>query len=409
MGKHALVIGGSVGGLFAAGLLRQNGWAATIYERSTGDLAGRGAGIGLSTELLDTMRSLGARFDSSLGVPVTSYVWLDAEGAIRHRHPRPHMTGSWGRVFRPLRQSFPDEHYRSGMILERVEQDAKSVTAIFADGTRVTGDLLVAADGSLSTVRRQYLPEVQPRYVGYVAWRGIVNERELSPAAREALTGHISFSFHEREMLLAMSNPAIDEDGGRGERRVYFIWYRPTQSDAELRDLFTDARGVHYGVSIPPPAIRGDLIATLRDRARACFAPAVAEVVQRVSQPLLQAITDLEAPKLIFGRVVLMGDAAFVARPHVAGGITKAALDARRLAEVLANTDDVDSALARYEATQSDFGAKLVAHGRRLGSYVDRNVAPGAERFLDPITIMNEYGAPHLLHDPGRVVSSQAR
>ena len=67
---------------------------------------------------------------------------------------------SWGRLYRSLRDPLPSESYRLGMSLSRVEQDADGVTAVFADGTRVAGDLLVGADGLRSTVREQFLPDL---------------------------------------------------------------------------------------------------------------------------------------------------------------------------------------------------------------------------------------------------------
>jgi 2-polyprenyl-6-methoxyphenol hydroxylase-like FAD-dependent oxidoreductase len=397
---HALVIGGSVGGLFAASLLRAQGWTATIYERSTGDLSGRGAGIGISQELLDAMKRVGAAFDYALGVPISHYTWYGRAGDVRHEIPRRMAATAWARIYQPLRAAFPNEHYRAGLALERVEQDTSSVTGIFSDGAQVTGDILIAADGNLSTVRRQYTPEVEPRYAGYVAWRGMLAERDLPAKAREAIARRIAYSFEGREMMLTMLSPDMAGDARAGHRGCYFIWYRPTESEAELRDLFTDAEGCDHGVAIPPPLIRPELVAAMKARAREIFAPALAEVVQQVKLPLLQAISDMEAPRLVFGRVALVGDSAFVARPHVAGGITKAALDAEALArELAAARNDVPAALARYERSQRDFGAKLVAHARALGSYVDRAPERGA-RFHDPRNVMHEYGAPHLLHDP---------
>lgn len=391
---RALVIGGSVGGLFAASLLRANGWDATIFERSRDDLAGRGAGVGITQELLEVMERIGAPFDPSIAVPLDGFVWMAADGTLRFDHPRPMGASAWVRVYRPLRASYPDEHYRTGAALERVEQGAETVTAVFADGARETGDLLVAADGNLSTVRGQFLPEVRPRYAGYVAWRGIVEEGAVPEQVREAIEGHIVFSFHEREMMLTMPVPGAGDEVRAGRRRIYFIWYRPTDSEAALSDLFTDADGRHHGVSIPPPLIRSELVAELKARAGEIFAEPVAEVVRRAPQPLLQAISDLESPRLVFGRVALMGDAAFVARPHVAGGITKAALDAVRLADAV-NGGDVGAALTAYDTAQQDFGSRLVAHARALGSYVERPDGSAPE----PTWIMREYGAPHLLHD----------
>lgn len=401
--QHALVIGGSLGGLFAASLLRKIGWTVTVFERSAGALASRGAGLGTTRELVETMRRAGARLDVSMAVPMTGYVWLDAAGRIAHTQERLNSSSTWSRVYLPLRDAVPAADYRAGMALERVEQKGQRVIARFAGGETAEGDLLVAADGNLSTVRRQLMPEVEPRYAGYIAWRGIMEERDVPQAIRSAHFDKIAFSFPEGEMSLAMPVPGHGDDTRPGHRRYYFIWYRPA-GVAALRDLCTDADGVHHGLSIPPPLIRPEHIRAAKEDAAKRFAPDLAAVIAHTPQPLLQAITDLEAPRLVLGRVVLLGDAAFVARPHVAAGVSKAALDAAALADALEAEGGIDAALARYERERLDFGRRIVAHGRRLGTLLDgKKFAPerwtGDDMYRDPRRVMAEYGAPHLVHD----------
>jgi 2-polyprenyl-6-methoxyphenol hydroxylase-like FAD-dependent oxidoreductase len=401
---HALVIGGSVGGLIAGSLFRTVGWNATVFERTVGDLTGRGAGLGISAELLAVMKRIGAKFEPSAGVAHESYVWMEADGQIVFEHHRKTVGSAWARVYQPLRDAVPAEIYRQGMTFERVEQDASSVTAVFSDGSRVTGDILVAADGVLSTVRRQFMPEVEPRYANYVAWRGLADERDVSRAAIDAIAGHLVYGFPAGEMILTMPVPGEGEDMRPGHRRIYFIWYIPV-SRAALTDMFTDATGKNHGVSIPPPLIRAELVRNLRAHASDVLAPPIAEVVHKVKQPLLQAITDMESPRLTFGRVALMGDAAFVARPHVAGGVSKAALDAQCLVDSLAAANgDIAAGLARYDRAQQAFGARIVAHSRYLGAYLEGQVKPPAERKgheveRDPRQLIRDYGAPNMLHD----------
>lgn len=397
------MIGGSVGGLFAARMLHRAGWDAVVYERSAGDLAGRGAGVGITRELLDALAAAGAEIDATIGLAVDSFVWRDRSGETLFEYPRAMGASAWVRIYQALRTGFPDRDYQSGRVLAHVEQDADGVTAIFEDGSREKGDLLVAADGSLSTVRTYLLPDVSPRQAGYVAWRGVVDAADLPDTARREIDGHIVFSFDRQaaggEMMLTMPVPALTAEAGPGGR-YYFIWYCPAAGDA-FADLFTDERGQNHGVSIPPPLIRPALIQDLRDRAAQMFSPGTAAVVARSQQPMLQAISDLASPRLNHGRIALLGDAAFVARPHVAGGITKAAMDAATLVDVLSDTGDVAAALSAYDARQRTLGNGLVDHARYLGGYVlpePGHVPP------DEKTIMRDYGAPHLLHDPDAAV-----
>ena len=402
--RRALIIGGSIGGLLAGHLLGQTGWDVTIFERSAGDLADRGAGLGISAELLDIMRRVGLRISRSLAFKVHGSIWLDQQGAIAFESPRGANGSAWSIIYQPLKAAFPAERYRAGKALMRVEQDRDGVTALFADGTRERGDLLVAADGVYSAVRRQFLPEVEPRSAGYIAWRGLLDEKDLPPSVPGFLLERCAFSFPEREMVVSLPVPGAANDTRTGHRRYYFIWYRPSPPD-EQRALFTDASGRAHGVSIPPTLIRPEFIAAMKAAARANRSPVLAEIVTRTPLPLIQSITDMEAPQMVFGRVALLGDSAFIARPHVVAGVTKAALDAKELAEALAaSPGDIDAALVRYERTRREFGHAIVQHSRFLGTYLEAQLKPVSERYgaelnRDPIALMRDYGAPHLVHD----------
>jgi 2-polyprenyl-6-methoxyphenol hydroxylase-like FAD-dependent oxidoreductase len=405
--RRALIIGGSVGGLFAAHLLRKAQWNVTIYERSAGDLADRGAGLGIAEELFATMRRIGITVSRDLAFHTRSSAWLKEDGSIGCEIPRGWHSSAWPIIYRPLRDRFPSEFYATGKMLERVEQHGRGVTAIFADGTREEGDLLIAADGVYSTVRRQLLPEIAPVPAGYIAWRGVLDEKDLPDGSQDLLMERALFSLPEGELVVSLPVPGANNDMRPGHRRYYFIWYRPASPEDQIT-LFTDADGRRHGLSIPPPLIRREFIAAMKDAARRNLPPVIGEIVNRVAQPLLQSITDLEAPRLIFGRIALLGDSAFVARPHVAAGTTKAALDAASLADALAACNDIDAGLARYEAERLAFGRAIVAHARYLGAYHEVFLKPPElrrpeELRRDPEQLLREYGAPHLVHEVVRV------
>ena len=159
-------------------------------------------------------------------------------------------------------------------------------------------------------------------------------------------------------------------------------------------------------MAIPPPLIRHEFIRELKARAEAVLAPEIAAIVARTEQPLLQAVFDLESPQLVFGRVVILGDAAFVARPHVVAGVTKAALDAQCLADALvAAGNDVEPALAHYDTERRQFGRSLVARGRHLGAYLEAHQTQNDEErrqthlTRDPKSFMRDYGAEELIRN----------
>jgi 2-polyprenyl-6-methoxyphenol hydroxylase-like FAD-dependent oxidoreductase len=382
--RRALIIGGSLGGLLAAHLLRDAGWDVVVFERNAEDLTGRGVGLSTHPELIDILRRVGIAFDDSMGITVDTLICLDRSGHAYVREPTSRTMSSWGRLYRSLRDPLPPECYRLGMSLQRVEQDADGVTAVFTDGTRVTGDLLVGADGLRSTVREQVLPDLAPNYAGYVAWRAMLDEHEVPPAIHAELFERYTFCLPEGEQCLAYPVPGRNNETQPGRRAYNIVWYRPADPDRALVDLCTDATGRCHGTSIPPPLIRPEVTAKIKATARALVAPQVAEIFAR-AQPFFQPIFDLESPQIVFGRVALLGDAAFVARPHVGAGVTKAALDAATLADAMRG-DDLAAGLIRYQSTQRPFGSYLVALGREEGAYLSAQLKPREQRSAAELT-----------------------
>lgn len=395
---RALVIGGSLGGLFAANLLRGIGWEVTVYERAKGELAGRGAGLGTREELFDVLRRIGIDLDESIGVEVRSRIALDRNGATICEVPVRSIVTAWDRIYGALKEALPPQCYRSAMQLERFEQDGRKVAAFFDDGSCTEGDLLIGADGLHSTVRRQLMPELKPRYAGYTSWRGVAEEAD-GPASFDAVVSHhMTFCFPEGELALSNPMPAPNGHARQSRRRCHFAWARPVDYETTLPRMCTDATGRCHGDSIPPPLIRPALIDAMKAEADALLAPQIARLIAQAEQPILQPIFDLESPRIAFGRTVLLGDAAFVARPHVGTGVTKAALDARCLADALLSAgNDIDSALARYDCERRRFGTWLVARGRYLGRYLEAQLEPRREHTADelqrrPEIVMREFG-----------------
>jgi 2-polyprenyl-6-methoxyphenol hydroxylase-like FAD-dependent oxidoreductase len=107
----------------------------------------------------------------------------------------------------------------------------------------------------------------------------------------------------------------------------------------------------------------------MRAAAERLLAPQFREIVRLIAEPILQPIYDLESPRLAFGRVAILGDAAFVARPHVAAGVSKGADDAAALATAL-DSDDVEGALRRFEAQRLPDNKKIIERARHLGAYL---------------------------------------
>lgn len=366
-------------GLLAALALMRHGWHVEVFERVPEPLAGRGAGIVAQPELKAMLRAIGLDPDRDLGIEVTTRLMFARDGRVTHRVPVSQTMTAWDRVFHLLQAAFPPAQYHRGKELRGVEQ-GDTVTAHFADGSVAQGDVLVGADGIRSTVRQQYLPDVAPLYAGYTAWRGLVNEAAFPPALHAELFGQFGFCLPENEQMLGYPVAGPDNDLRVGHRRYNFVWYRPASEERELPWLLTDDSGRTHTLSIPPPLIARDVVAAMRKAAAEVLAPQFHAMVSLCAQPFLQPIYDLEVPRMAFGRVALLGDAAFVARPHIGAGVAKAAEDALALADALQDGVDIAAGLRRFEAARRVIGQRIIERTRALGAYVQADLRTQSER-----------------------------
>jgi 2-polyprenyl-6-methoxyphenol hydroxylase-like FAD-dependent oxidoreductase len=380
--KRALIIGGSMSGLFTGLLLRRAGWDVKVFERVQGDLAGRGAGLVTHREIEEALVLAGIDTPlAHLGVEILRRQTLDRDGRVIAERECRQRTTSWDRLYRLLRAAFPAENYFQDKELVGIDDNGQRVTATFADGSRADGDLLVGADGFRSTVRTLVLPEAQPTYVGYVAWRGLVHENELSPRTLRELFPYYSFCLPPGEQMLGYPVAGPENDLRSGRRRYNFVWYR-SADEHQLADLLTDASGRTHVMSIPPPLVRRDIVAEMRTHAEEVLAPQFAEVVNLTPLPFLQPIYDFKTPHMVVGRVVIIGDAAFVVRPHVTAGVTKAAEDAMALAHALKSEADIDVALAGFERLRMEANRRIVDWGRAIGTHLQPRLDTEEERIL---------------------------
>jgi 2-polyprenyl-6-methoxyphenol hydroxylase-like FAD-dependent oxidoreductase len=371
---RVIVAGGSIAGLFAGALLHRSGFTVDVFERSGEALASRGAGIVSHPELFDVLGKAGAALDETVGVPVVGRITLNRDGTVLGEHALPQLMMSWDRLYRLLRDAFPAHCYHGGRAVESFDQDERGVRVHFTDGASERANWLIGADGIRSTVRRQLLPDLEPAYAGYAAWRGLIEERAMSAQARAILGERLAFCLPAGEQMLGYPVPGAAESVTPGGRRYNVVWYRPAEGISRLPQLLTGRDGRRYDLALPPGQVTPEAAAALYADADALLAPCCAEVVRLTREPFIQAIYDLASPRLVFGRVVLIGDAAFVARPHAGMGVTKAALDALSLAGAL-GAADAAAALLEWERRRLHYGCALVERARWLGGYLSEPAA----------------------------------
>src|SRR5215813_12767388 len=389
MKRRAVIIGGSMSGLFAAAFLRRIGWDADVYERSPVELVGRGAGITTHPELLDALEQSGAG-TRDLGIEVPKRITIDRSGKIIGERPLSQILTSWDRLQRLLRATIDPAHYHLGHTFAGVEQDGSKVRVTFAEGPVETADLLVGGDGIRSSVRAHVAPDVQPIYAGYYIWRGAPNEADLQPETRRDIFPYFVFFLPPRQQVIGYPISGFNNDLRPGHRRYNFIWYRVGDA-RQLKEMCVDAAGRQHESSVPPPLVHPDLIAAMRADAAAIMPPAFLDCLDHIAQPFFTPIYDFSAPRIVLGRVALVGDAASSSRPHMGFGVAKAGGDAQALADALADRDDIDTALARYDAVRQPIGERIMWHGRRLGTHLGVDLKTAEDRAMSKL--LQEEGA----------------
>jgi 2,6-dihydroxypyridine 3-monooxygenase len=367
----AAIVGGSIGGLTVGLLLRQLGFSVDIYERTDEELDGRGGGIVLQPETLRWFKEMSNQAPEQLATVSHTFRCLSAtNGVISFDEPVEWRFSSWSTLYRAFLADFGRDNYHLGYCVTDISQDSQSAQLTFANGETRSADLVIFSDGVGSIGRQILLPEVQPEYSGYIGWRGTVPESEMSTEARDLLDDSLGYCFGESSHICMYPIPGMRGEITRGERLLNYVWYQNVAEGAELDDIMTDIDGYRGLISVPPGRVQPHFIEKMKEDVGNILAPAAAELVRKTEQPYIQAILDVRVPQMAFGRIAIMGDAAFVGRPHAAAGSAKAADDAWALYDAFRESDaSIPEVLKEWEPGRLAVGNMLidrvVAMGRR--------------------------------------------
>lgn len=378
-----LIIGGGVGGFAAALSLHQAGIECEVFEQSS---AIRELGVGINTlpHAIKELADLGLLEDlDRVAIRTRELTYANRFGQTVWREPRGldagydfpqfsiHRGKLQGVLYDAARQRIGAKNIHTGHQLNSFEQSDDRVSATFSlrDGetkTRIAeGDVLIAADGIHSVVRKHFYPgEGPPAWNGVLLWRGAV---EGAPVG----TG--------RDMIIA---------GGMAAKFVFYPISNETS--APETQLLNWAVAVKLGDGSAAPPNREDWNRTgslddLLPHVEGLFQIDAFDpvgLIRSTSEFYEYPMCDRDPlEQWTFGRVSLLGDAAHPMYPVGSNGASQAVLDARALARVLAAGGPAADALKTYEAERLPVTTEIV-HQNRGG---------GPERVIDVI----EKRAPH--------------
>lgn len=376
------IAGGSIGGLTAGVLLHEQGHDVHVFERSTSALEDRGAGIVVlpMTEKYFIERGSGLRGDDSpdVALQLTNWSYIDRDGAIIAADVTNSRFSSWNTVHGALLDVFPAERYHLAHNVRSFTRRSDHLELQFAEQRPHRCDLIIAADGVASTIRSIVEPRTQPAYVGYVAWRGTVAEEDLDERTVEVFADAMVYQVLDHSHILVYAIPGADGSTMPGQRLLNFVWYRNVEKP-RLPELMTDRRGVSRPSTMPPGLVRQHHLDEFRANAVEQLAPPMRDVVLACEEPFIQVVFDLLMEQFVHGRVAVIGDAACVARPHVAAGTAKACADGWAMVRHLAARTDLDEALTAWGREQLALAQRVSARTQAMGrsSQVDGTMEPG--------------------------------
>jgi 2-polyprenyl-6-methoxyphenol hydroxylase-like FAD-dependent oxidoreductase len=388
--KSVIIVGGSLAGLMHALILLSSPEPPTIriLERSpTSLLHNQGAGIVAGNETQEFFDKI---VKSGRDIAVTSKLrlYLDRsgkvmDGSVEKRQQR--MT-SWDLLYHLLRwrveglqseyvdgldaDERPKATYENGCTVTAVEESGNmvNITWTHKDHGEQTSeaDLVIAADGASSTIRRLIQPTVERKYVGYVAWRGTVPENELSDSAKDVFVERFPFYHSTGIQVLGYLIPGKNGTVEPGQRLFNWVWYcNYEDGSAELEELMTDIHGKRHAITLPVGSMNPEIWSKQKAYATQVLPPQYAEAVNKTQQPFIQAITDVISPQNSFlgSKVLLVGDALAGFRPHTAASTGQAAFDALRMGELFGG--DIDRSM--YDEKILGFAKTMQEQGVMLG------------------------------------------
>ncbi|MBW8723922.1 MAG: flavin-dependent oxidoreductase [Inquilinus limosus] len=361
----AIIVGGGIGGLTAALMLQARGIGCAVFEQATEP---REVGVGINTlpHAIQELAGLGLldRLDA-VAIRTRELLYTNRFGQIVWREPRgldagfpvPQFSIHRGRLHGVLHKAARERlggEIHHGRRLAGFEQTETEVVAHFVDrhgapaGT-VRGDVLVGADGIHSIVRDTLYPDQgPPSWNGVMIWRGAIDW----PAYMDG-----------RTMIVA---------GGMQAKVVLYPIAPGTAADRRLTNWAVCAR---IGDGSTPPPRREDWsrpgrLDEMLPHARRFALPEadITGIVTATPEFWEYPMCDRDPlPRWRHGRVTLLGDAAHPMYPVGSNGASQAILDARALADALADTSDAVAALERYETDRRPKTAEIVRLNRSGG------------------------------------------
>ena len=355
------IVGGGIGGLALALGLQQRGLSCRVYE-AVPEVKEIGVGITLLPHAMAELASLGLQAQLvEEGIENLESVFYNRFGQFIYREPRGRHAGydvpevgiHRGKLHRALlaavRQRLGFDHVCLNHRAAGIEQDGQGATISFQSATgaplpAVRADVVIACDGVNSALRRQFYPHEKLAFAGINTWRGVTVHRPI-------LSGKSYIRIGSIETGKMVIYPIADNVDGQGNQLIN--WVAEIQREGAPMNDWNKAGDA------------ADFIEVVRDWRFDWLD--VPELIRGAAGAFEYPMVDKDpVPRWTFGRLTLLGDAAHPMYPRGSNGSAQALVDARVLADQLAQGGDPRDALARYEALRLGPASKVVETNRTV-------------------------------------------
>ena len=342
IGKKIVIIGGSIAGCTTAILLQRLGANVTILERSAG-IIGNGSGITLPESIVNKCIELDL-FDSNiprLNIYGRSFAYKKNHPDYDHMRfwtqPFAATALNWSGVYKNLRDRTGTECYITNTEVRQIDKIGDSYNVGTSTGTTYEADLIIAADGVNSTIRTQFLPDINPEYTGYVAWRGVVEDQSI--VSQTVFNEHAPYYVFPNGHLLLYRIPSADYK--KTEKTVLnWVMYENRQEHS-LDQFLIDKNGIQHTRSLPAGSLTDTHIHYLHELSKSCLPLSISDLIIQTPKPFIQAVFDFQLPPYSSNQVIFVGDAAATLRPHTASGVFKALKDGIELDQLIRSNDEM--------------------------------------------------------------------
>ncbi|MBA0699133.1 hypothetical protein Goari_000793 [Gossypium aridum] len=435
--SKVIIVGGSIAGVSCAHALTSIGWQVVVIEKTaappTGSPTGAGLGLDSLAQMLITSWIANPHLFQHATLPLTidqnqatdsstKVSWTltrDEEFNFRAAH--------WADLHGLLYNALPPDIFLwdHQFISFSISED-KSYIKVKAKVLRndkiveIDGNLLVAADGCLSLIRQNFLPDLKLRYSGYCAWRGVLDFsgredpktiqgiRKAYPDLGKCLYFDLGSKTHcvlyelpnkRLNWIFYVNQPEPEIKVLAYSNLIHFAAY--IAITCYINDVFWTAKVgydrtaltclcifflLHVQRNSVTMKVSEDMIDEMMKEAEKAWVPELVKVMKETKNPFLNAIYDCDPLRQIYwDNVVLIGDAAHPTTPHGLRSTNMSILDAAVLGKCLEKwgVENLHSALGEYQSIRVPVTSKQVLHSRKLGRIKQGLHLPNREQF-DP-------------------------